>query len=147
MRVTEAERRPAARRGGEASGEAPRTTGAVPVLYPDQRHAVEAIRESLNRGGFAPFLLHGVTGSGKTEVYLRAIADVLERGGGALLLVPEIALTGQLLDRLQARFPGRPSRPPRRLPRRPLRPVAADPQGRLRLIIGARSALFARSGT
>jgi primosomal protein N' (replication factor Y) len=145
VRVTEAERRLAPRRGGEAPGETVRTTEAVPILNPDQRNAVETIRESLNRGGFAPFLLHGVTGSGKTEVYLRAIADVLERGGGALLLVPEIALTGQLLDRLQARFPRQAvavlhsgvSRTVRYDQWRQIR------QGRLRLIIGARSALFA----
>ncbi|MDO8958382.1 MAG: primosomal protein N' [Rhodocyclaceae bacterium] len=70
---------------------------------PDQVAAIEAITGT---SGFQTFLLHGVTGSGKTEVYLRAIAAVLERGGQALMLVPEIALTPQLESRVSARFPG-----------------------------------------
>ena len=69
----------------------------------DQAAAIDAI---LDATGFQTFLLHGVTGSGKTEVYLRAIAAVLERGGQALMLVPEIALTPQLESRVSARFPG-----------------------------------------
>jgi primosomal protein N' (replication factor Y) len=75
--------------------------GAEPVPTPAQAAAVEAI---LGAEGFAPFLLHGVTGSGKTEVYLRTIAGVRRRGRGALVLVPEIALTPQLAGRFRARF-------------------------------------------
>jgi primosomal protein N' (replication factor Y) len=66
-----------------------------------QTHALERIR-SLN--GFAKVLLHGVTGSGKTEVYLQAIAPLLKEGKSALVLVPEIGLTPQLTDRFRARF-------------------------------------------
>jgi primosomal protein N' (replication factor Y) len=66
-----------------------------------QTHALERIK-SLN--GFAQVLLHGVTGSGKTEVYLQAIAPLLNQGKSALVLVPEIGLTPQLTDRFRARF-------------------------------------------
>ncbi|MBK1986781.1 primosomal protein N' [Sphaerospermopsis aphanizomenoides BCCUSP55] len=66
-----------------------------------QTHALETIK-SLN--GFAQILLHGVTGSGKTEVYLQAIAPLLNQGKSALVLVPEIGLTPQLTDRFRARF-------------------------------------------
>src|ERR1043165_8543028 len=64
-------------------------------------------RSSLSGGGFKPFLLYGVTGSGKTEVYLRAMERARAAGKRSLILVPEISLTPQLLDRLQARFPGK----------------------------------------
>jgi len=76
----------------------------APELNPEQRLAVSAIEESLSAGGFAPFLLQGVTGSGKTEVYLRAIGAAIRAGRGALVLVPEIALTPQLVARFTERF-------------------------------------------
>ena len=73
------------------------------VLQPnaEQQVAIDAIRAA---DGFAPFLLDGVTGSGKTEVYLQAIADCLARGRQALVLVPEIGLTPQALARFRARL-------------------------------------------
>jgi primosomal protein N' (replication factor Y) len=84
---------------------APTESAAGPVLprlMAAQQHAVDVIAGT---EGFQAMLLHGVTGSGKTEVYLRAIAAVLARGGQALMLVPEIALTPQLEGRVAQRFP------------------------------------------
>jgi primosomal protein N' (replication factor Y) len=72
-----------------------------PMLNDEQRLAVDAL---LAADGFAPVLLEGVTGSGKTEVYLHAIADCLARGRQALVLVPEIGLTPQMLARFRARL-------------------------------------------
>lgn len=74
------------------------------TLNGDQEEALGAIAGAMEQGSYVPFLLHGVTGSGKTEIYLRAIAKALESGGSALLMVPEIALTGQLLNRVRERF-------------------------------------------
>ena len=74
------------------------------VLNPDQAAALERIRHI---SGFAQVLLHGVTGSGKTEVYLQAIAPILAQGKSALVLVPEIGLTPQLTDRFCDRFGSR----------------------------------------
>ena len=75
-----------------------------PVLNAAQRAAVDRINDSVRERRADPFLLHGVTGSGKTEVYLHVIAEAREAGRGALLLVPEIALTPQLVSRFRARF-------------------------------------------
>ena len=74
------------------------------VLTTEQQRALEAIAQQRAQG-FGVALLHGVTGSGKTEVYLRAIADVLSEGKQAIVLVPEISLTPQTLRRFKARFP------------------------------------------
>jgi len=73
-------------------------------LNPAQQEAINRVGQALQLKQFQPFLLHGVTGSGKTEVYLRAIAETLEHGRQALVLVPEIALTPQLVARFRSWF-------------------------------------------
>ncbi len=79
-----------------------------PCLTPHQTAAWDFIRQALEADQAArPILLHGVTGSGKTELYLRAVAQALELGKRAMVLVPEIALTPQTVRRFGARFPGR----------------------------------------
>ena len=111
-----------------------------PVLNDEQAAALDALRD---RPGFAAWLLDGVTGSGKTEVYLNAIADCLARGRQALVLVPEIGLTPQALARFRERLGvpvhalhsglGDPER---------ARVWAAAWRGEARVIVGTRSAVF-----
>ncbi len=73
------------------------------ILTDDQQNVWTAIEPALREGGFKPFLLHGVTGSGKTEIYLRAIAEVIRQGKEALVLVPEISLTPQTIQAFRGR--------------------------------------------
>lgn len=84
--------------------------GEPPVLTADQGRVWQRVQElltaTLNGEAAQPVLLHGVTGSGKTEIYLRAAAETVDRGRQALILVPEIALTPQTVRRFLARFPG-----------------------------------------
>jgi primosomal protein N' (replication factor Y) len=82
----------------------PAEDARAPEPTPDQRTAIEAIMEALGQRRFATCLLHGVTGSGKTEVYLRSIEAAVASGRKALYLVPEIGLTPLLARRLRARF-------------------------------------------
>ena len=88
----------------ESVRDLPRQAGRIerPALNADQRSAVDAVEAGL--GEFTPFVLEGVTGSGKTEVYLRSIEKVVARGHQTLLLIPEIGLTPQLLARFHARL-------------------------------------------
>lgn len=87
-----------------AMGDVIETEPAPPTLTTHQAAAFDSISRALDAKQYAAFLLHGVTGSGKTEVYLRAIARCIEQGRQALLLVPEISLTPQLMGRFRARF-------------------------------------------
>ena len=115
------------------------------TLNEAQTEAFGEIRECLAAGRFSPCLLHGVTGSGKTEIYLQAVAEILRGEGGAIYLVPEIALTAQLRSRICGRFPEREiavlhsgiSRSARYDQWKRIR------RGEVRVVVGARSALFA----
>ncbi len=113
-------------------------------LTAGQDAAVQALVQALGEKSFRPFLLHGVTGSGKTEVYLRAAEHALTTGKGALVLVPEIALTPQLVGRFRSRFGAQVAVLHSGLKERERR---ADWQalraGRVRLAVGVRSAVFA----
>ncbi len=82
------------------------TPDRPPVLIPEQQAVWDAIEPLLHETVTAPILLLGVTGSGKTELYMRATAQVLARGQQALILVPEISLTPQTVHRFAVRFPG-----------------------------------------
>ena len=94
-------------------------------------------------GSFHVALLDGVTGSGKTEVYFEAIAETIRRGKQTLILMPEIALTGQFLDRFSQRFGVRPIEWHSELtPRTRARNWAAISEGKAPVVVGARSALF-----
>jgi primosomal protein N' (replication factor Y) len=117
---------------------------AGPELSDEQAVAAQAIADKVWEGGFAPFLLDGITGSGKTEVYFEGLAEALKAPGAqVLVLVPEIALTSQWLDRFQARFGVEPvvwhSEVGQAERRRAWRAVA---DGNARVVVGARSALF-----
>lgn len=114
-------------------------------LTSEQAAAAEALTEAIKAGGFAPFLLDGVTGSGKTEVYFEAIAAALKASSDAqiLVLLPEIALTQAILERFEKRFGAAPvpwhSGLADKERRRAWREVN---EGRARIVVGARSALF-----
>ncbi|KPQ08085.1 MAG: primosomal protein N' (replication factor Y) PriA [Rhodobacteraceae bacterium HLUCCA12] len=111
------------------------------ALSPEQAEAAHRLRDQ--QGAFGVTLLKGVTGSGKTEVYLEAVAECLRQGRQALVLLPEIALTAGFIERVEARFGARPgewhSGVTMTQRRRLWRMVG---QGGVQLVVGARSALF-----
>jgi len=116
---------------------------AQPEFSRQQRNAVDAMRALAANGNFHVALLDGVTGSGKTEVYFEAIAETIRRGKQTLILMPEIALTGQFLDRFSQRFGVRPIEWHSELtPRTRARNWAAISEGKAPVVVGARSALF-----
>ena len=113
------------------------------ALAADQAAAATALTTAVAGGTYGTTLLKGVTGSGKTEVYLEAVAACLREGRQALVLLPEIALTAEFVDRVQARFGARPaewhSGATMTERRRIWRMVG---QGQAQMVVGARSALF-----
>jgi primosomal protein N' (replication factor Y) (superfamily II helicase) len=114
-------------------------------LTPDQQKAWEAIWEAFQTfSPNSPFLLHGVTGSGKTELYLHAAAEAIRRGRQAIILVPEIAITPQTVRRFLARFPGQVGLIHSRLSDGERYDTWRRARlGLLKVVIGPRSALFA----
>jgi primosomal protein N' (replication factor Y) len=118
-----------------------------PTLTSDQQSVYQVIETGLRAAAHGeavhPFLLHGVTGSGKTEIYLRAIAETLKTGRSAILLVPEIAMTPQTIRRVVARFPGRVGLIHSRLSEGERYDTWMRARlGQLDIIVGPRSALF-----
>ena len=112
-------------------------------LEPDQEAAAESLVGAVRAKTFGVFLLEGVTGSGKTEVYFEAVAEALRTGRQSLILMPEIALTAQFLDRFAARFEVRPAEWHSGItPRQRERLWGAAASGEARVVVGARSALF-----
>jgi primosomal protein N' (replication factor Y) len=119
----------------------PPLRAAGPALSVAQQAAVTAVQGAL--GGFARFLIDGVTGSGKTEVYLHALEATLARGGQGLLLVPEIGLTPQLLARVRERLPGRVAALHSELSEGERAQVwRAAAGGEIDVLVGTRSAVF-----
>ncbi len=127
----------------EPVAEQPDPDFAQPEFSAAQRAAADALKATVAKGGYTVTLLDGVTGSGKTEVYFEAIADTIRSGRQSLILMPEIALTAQFLDRFAARFGTRPAEWHSELtPRRRARTWAAVAKGEASVVVGARSALF-----
>mgnify|MGYP002631381582 FL=1 len=136
--------------GAVLEEEAPRDLPYPPLrgdagikLAGDQIAAAKALVSDIEKGGYGTTLLKGVTGSGKTEVYLEAVAACLKKGQQALVLLPEIALTAEFLTRVEARFGARPAEWHSGITmterRRLWRMVA---EGGASFVVGARSALF-----
>ena len=132
------------RSAAEDTGAASTNTELVPVLWPEQEKAVRELAAAYRSLGLAERLLWGVTGSGKTEVYLRLIAQALDDGAGVILMVPEIALTPQMIGRVRRRFGDRVGVLHSGLAAgeriREYRRIAC---GEAPVVVGARSAVFA----
>lgn len=123
----------------------PRLDPALPgkPLAADQKTAADSLRGAIRKGGYGTTLLRGVTGSGKTEVYLEAVAECLSKGRQALVLLPEIALSAEFLQRVEARFGARPGEWHSGITRTERRRLwHMTGRGDVGLVVGARSALF-----
>ncbi len=124
-------------------GGRPDWTRPGPTLSDHQATAADDLRQRVRAGGYTTVLLDGVTGSGKTEVYYEAIAAALEQGKQALILLPEIALSAQWLDRFARRFGATPAEWHSELTGSQRRDTwRAVAKGEVPVVVGARSALF-----
>lgn len=113
------------------------------VLNEEQSKALKIIRESIDRKEEKVFLLHGITASGKTEIYLQAIDIVMKKGMGAIVLVPEISLTPQTLEHFVSRFGGHVAVIHSKLtPAKKFLEWKKIKEGAARVVVGARSAIF-----
>jgi primosomal protein N' (replication factor Y) len=122
---------------------APDPGARVPEFSAEQAAIVAALRDAVREAAFSVTLLDGVTGSGKTEIYLEAVAASLDAGRQSLVLLPEIALSAQMLQRFERRFGVAPALWHSDLPSRTRRLVwRAVADGTARVVVGARSALF-----
>jgi primosomal protein N' (replication factor Y) len=140
-----------AAQGVVEEADTPRDTPYLPLesdrpgkaLTEDQAAAADTLRDAIRTRAYGTTLLKGVTGSGKTEVYLEAVAECLRAGRQALVLLPEIALTAEFLTRVEARFGAKPAEWHSGVTmterRRCWRMLG---QGEAQLVVGARSALF-----
>jgi primosomal protein N' (replication factor Y) len=132
--------------GKRTPGEVPGAGGTVSAisLSPEQDAALRAVTAAVRARDSTPFLLHGVTGSGKTEVYLRAAEAAVAAGGKALILIPEIALSPQMVGRVEARFGNRVALWHSALtPARRREVWVRTRRGEIDVLVGARSAVFA----
>jgi primosomal protein N' (replication factor Y) (superfamily II helicase) len=135
------------KRPAEAAREAIVAEPSPFTLTPEQRTAADAVAAAVRGGEHASFLLHGVTGSGKTEVFLEAARATLDAGRDVLVLVPEIALTHQVVARVRARFGDTVAVIHSGLgPRERWTEWRRIGQGDARVVVGARSAVFAPLG-
>jgi primosomal protein N' (replication factor Y) len=127
----------------EPVAEKPDPDFVVTDFTADQAAAAAKLKATVAENKYSVTLLDGVTGSGKTEVYFEAVADVIRAGRQSLILMPEIALTAQFLDRFAARFGVRPAEWHSELsPRKRARTWKAVADGEVSVVVGARSALF-----
>jgi primosomal protein N' (replication factor Y) len=127
----------------EPVAERPDPDAGETTLSPDQKRVADILAAGVAAGGGGVTLLEGVTGSGKTEVYFEAVAEAVRQGRQALILMPEIALTAQFLDRFAARFGVRPATWHSGVSgRKRERLYAAVASGEATVVAGARSALF-----
>lgn len=116
---------------------------AVTPLEPEQKDAARDLAQTVRANAFSVTLLEGVTGSGKTEVYFEAVAEALRQGRQVLVMLPEIALTAQFLDRFARRFGARPAEWHSGVsPRKRSRIWSGVASGDVRVVAGARSSLF-----